>query len=349
MTDGAVAEPRVRWRRVALGGALALAVAVCVVAVIGRSAGFSRLRETLVSGQPGWLAVSALGQLIVFAGYAGVYRHAVAFERGPHIGTGLSLRVVLASFGLTQLVAAGGAAALAVTYWALRRLGFARREAAVRLIGLNTLVYLVFGLLGWSAALLALVTGEAPLAMTLTWLATIPVLLLAARWFTAPRRVERWAASGGGVLRRGLALGVGAAWWVRRALVTAEGRAMIVAALCYWVGDIASLWGAVHAFGADPGLAALSIAYATGYVAQVLPLPLVATGGVDAATTFALTAVGVPLEAALVGVVAHRLFAFWLPLVPGLTLAGLLPRTGRRLAEAARRRPAEGVDVAAAS
>jgi hypothetical protein len=55
----------------------------------------------------------------------------------------------------------------------------------------------------------------------------------------------------------------------------------------------------------------------------------------DAATTFALTAIGVPLEIALVAVIAHRVFAFWIPLVPGLIFAVLLPRTGHALTEAA--------------
>ena len=79
------------------------------------------------------------------------------FEGGPHIATGLSLRVVLASFALSQLFAAGGVAGLAVTYWALRRVGMDRRDAAVRLIGLSTAVYLVFGRDRLGAALLALV------------------------------------------------------------------------------------------------------------------------------------------------------------------------------------------------
>jgi uncharacterized membrane protein YbhN (UPF0104 family) len=100
-------------------------------------------------------------------------------------------------------------------------------------------------------------------------------------------------------------------------------------------------------FGATLGPAAPALAYATGYVAQLVPLPFVATGGVDAATTFALTAVGVPLEAALLGVVAHRLFAFWLPVLPGLVLAALLPRTGRALERAGASRRREP-DVAAA-
>ena len=57
--------------------------------------------------------------------------------------------------------------------------------------------------------------------------------------------------------------------------------------------------------------------------------------GVGAATTFALTAVGVPLEVALLAVIAHRVFAFWIPVIPGLVLAALLPRTGHALEAAA--------------
>jgi len=328
------AVPRLDWRRAALGALLALLVGVGVVFLLGRAAGFARLSETLRAGQPAWLGVCALGQLLVFAGYAGVYRRAAAFEGGPQISTGLSLRVTMASFGLTQLVAAGGAAAMAVTYWAFRRLGFARHASAIRLVGLNALVYLVFGLLGWTAALAALVAGEAPPALTLPWLVAIPLLLAAARWFTAARRVEHWTQPRSGVPARALALGVGAAWWVRRAAGGGDGRPMLWGAAVYWLGDASSLWAGVHAFGGDPAPAALVLAYTTGYLANSLPLPFVATGALDAATVFALTAVGVPLEVALLGVVAHRVFAFWLPLVPGLVCAALLPGTGRLLERA---------------
>ena len=47
----------------------------------------------------------------------------------------------------------------------------------------------------------------------------------------------------------------------------------------------------------------------------------------DAATTFTLAAVGVPIEVALLGVVAHRVFAFWLPVIPGLWSATVLVRS----------------------
>jgi uncharacterized membrane protein YbhN (UPF0104 family) len=328
-------EPQLRPLRALLGLLLALLVAAIVIVGIGRAAGFSKLTATLRDADEQWLLVCAVGQVVVFAGYTGAFRRAVAFEGGPRIRTSLALRVVLASFGLSQLIAAGGAAGLAVTYWALRRVGLARREAAVRLIGLSTAVYLVFGLLGWTAALLALLTSSAPLGMTIPWLVSIPLLVLAALWFTEPGRVERWATATGGWVRQALSTGVAAAWWVRRAAASPEGRTISAWAVCYWLGDVASLWGALRAFGSDPGLVPLVLAYATGYLAQSVPIPFIATGGMDAATTFALTAVGVPLEVALLAVVAHRVFAFWIPVIPGLVLAALLPRTGHALEAAA--------------
>jgi uncharacterized membrane protein YbhN (UPF0104 family) len=327
--------PRLGVRRVLLGIGLAVFVGAVLVVGIGRLAGFTELRETLAEGNHAWLAVCAAAQLLVFGGYAGVYVNAVRFEHGPSISIRLALRVVLASFGLTQVVAAAGAAGLAVNYWALRRLRFGRREAAVRMIGFNTLVYLVFGLVGWTSALLALVAGVAPPAMTITWLAAVPALVAAAAWFTSPSRVERWTAPGGNWLRQGLALGIGAAWWVRRSLSAPEGPRLLLAAACYWLGGTLSLWAALHAFGSDASLPAVLVAFTTGYAAQIIPVPLIATGGIDAATTFALQAVGVPLDVALVAVVANRVFAFWLPLWPGLVFTALLPRTGRRLEQAA--------------
>jgi putative heme transporter len=329
-------EPQLTPARILLGLLIALIVGVVVVVGIGNLAGFSRLTDVLRDGDIGWLAVCAVGQVVVFAGYAGALRRAIAFEGGPRIETGLSLRVVLASFALSQLFAAGGVAGLAVTYWALRRVGMARRDAAIRLIGLSTAVYFVFALIGWTAALLALVLGRAPLGMTLPWLIAVPLVLLAAYWFTDVGRVERSAAPGGSIVRQALSTGISAAWWVRRAACDrAEGRPVLGWALLYWAGDIASLWAALFAFEGNPGLIALTLVYTTGYLAQSVPIPFVATGGMDAATTFALTAVGIPLEIALVAVIAHRVFAFWIPLVPGLVFAALLPRTGNALEAAA--------------
>jgi len=328
-------SPAVHWGRVAVGAVLAVVVGAGVVGLIGRAAGFGELEEAFRGSDPTWLLVCAGGQLVVFAGIGAAFRGAVQFEGGPDLGRLLALRVMVTAFGFSQLIAAAGAASLALSYWALRRIGFSRQESAVRMIGFQTTVYLVFGLVGLAAAAVTLVTGVAHLGMVVPWLVVVPACVVAARWFTDPVRVGRWVAAGGGRLRQGLAIGVGAAAWTRRALANRAGRATARGAILYWVGDIVSLWGGLRAAGADPELAALVLAYATGYLASALPVPFIATGGVDAAMTFGLSAVGVPLETALLGVVAHRLFAFWLPLVPALVLAAGLRRTAHALDRAA--------------
>jgi uncharacterized membrane protein YbhN (UPF0104 family) len=101
------------------------------------------------------------------------------------------------------------------------------------------------------------------------------------------------------------------------------------------MGNVLCLWASLRSVGVALVLPELLLAYATGHVVAVLPLPLGGVGGVDAAMTFALTAVGVALAPALVAVGVFRLFAFWAPTVPALVALLLLPRTGRRLARLA--------------
>lgn len=322
--------PTIDGRRLVLGAVAAVLVGALLIISIGRLAGFAELTDTLDAARWPWLVACAFGQVLVFAGYAGAFRHAVAFDDGPAVPTRASIRVVTASFAMTQLIAAGGAAGLAFTYWALRSIGFATRTALVRLIALNTSVYMVFAMISWLAAGLALLDPDVPLGASVPWLVAVPLIFLAARWFTADVRVGRWTDPDGGRIRDALAVGVGAAAWVRRAIGSDEGRPLFGWALVYWLGDLISLGAALLAFRENPGPIALTVAYTTGYLAQSVPIPLIATGGVDAATTFTLTMVGVPLEAALLGVVTHRIFAFWLPIGPGLWSAVSLTRRARR-------------------
>jgi uncharacterized membrane protein YbhN (UPF0104 family) len=122
---------------------------------------------------------------------------------------------------------------------------------------------------------------------------------------------------------------------VRSFIRTRGGRRAVAAAATYWTGDFACLWAAIHSIGISLPLPELVLAYATGYAATVLPLPFAGVGGVDAAMTFALTAVGIALAPALVAVAVYRLFGFWLPTIPALAALVLLPRAGRGLEQAA--------------
>ena len=344
-----------RPAQVILTVGVAMVVTTVLVLSIGRLAGFTKLGDRLSGATWVWLGLCALGQIGVFIGYAGAFRTSVAGSgdlfgepgdigsggadsysavggdlanrRGPRVGVWYSLKVALAGFGLTQLVAAGGAAGMAFTFWVIRRLGFSKKNAMVQLITLNTAVYFVFGGIGWLGALVGLVDTAVPKAMAVSWLAGFAAVIALALWFTQPERAAAFtSADDAPRFRWALAVGISAAARVRHFTHTADGRRLLAWSLLYWAGDLVSLWAALRAFGVTVSATAIVGAYVTGYLAQSVPIPLIATGGVDAATTFTLTAVGVPIEVALLGVVAHRVFAFWLPVIPGLWSATALVR-----------------------
>jgi uncharacterized membrane protein YbhN (UPF0104 family) len=325
-----LAPRALRTRDLVIGAVIALAVAAGLIVAAGGAVGFGDLRDVLRDGNFGWLAVCVVAQVVVFSGYAMAMREAIAADDGPRLSDPLVLRLTLASFATTQVFAFGGIAGLVVVFWAMRRCGMSSETAAVRLIGLNTAVYLVFGFIGFGAAAAALLADTVPLGMSVPWFAGIPIVLFVAGWFTEPQRVDRWR-------WRPLAVGVGAAVWVRRAINDRAALPMFFGAICYWLADIVSLGAALHAFGARFAVSALVLCYTTGYLVQSLPIPLVATGGVDAATAVLLhTGAGIPLELAIVGVAAHRVFAFWLPVVPGAICAVTLPAAARSIEEQVR-------------
>jgi len=335
-SDDATARIPAGWKA---GAAIVvtLLVAVGVGTLIAKAAGFSRVRDSLAEADSTWFLVCFFAEVAAFAAYAVVVREALHWRGGPRVGYGLSVHVTLASLGATRVVAAAGAGGLAVTYWCFRRALLTARDALVRVIGLNTLVYLVFGVGAWVAALLAAlgVLGGAPLALTLPWLLVVPSCVLAARWVTDPARGAAADPTQGSLPRRSLAYAISGAAWVRQIVPEPAGRRSLLASAVYWGGDIVCLWAALHSVGISLPLAELALAYATGYAAMVLPLPLAGVGGVDAAMTFALTAVGVSLAPALVGVAVYRLFGFWVPTIPALAALVLLPRAGHGLRQAA--------------
>ena len=95
------------------------------------------------------------------------------------------------------------------------------------------------------------------------------------------------------------------------------------------------LWAALQAFDVQLTPSELVLAYATGFLANLIPIPTGGIGGVDAATTFALTAIGVPLQSALLGVFVYRFFSYLLPTLPAVLAMPTLPHISRELSELA--------------
>jgi uncharacterized protein (TIRG00374 family) len=109
----------------------------------------------------------------------------------------------------------------------------------------------------------------------------------------------------------------------------------LLGALAWWAADIAVLWACFHAFGEPPALAVVVMAYYTGMLGNVLPLPG-GVGGVEGGMIAAFLAFGVPAGLAVVAVLSYRAFAFWLPTIPGVLSYLRLRHSVKSLAPAPR-------------
>jgi uncharacterized protein (TIRG00374 family) len=115
--------------------------------------------------------------------------------------------------------------------------------------------------------------------------------------------------------------------------------AAMIGTLTWWGFNIAVLYAAFRAFGDAPPLAVLIMGYFVGLLGNLLPLPG-GIGGVDGGMIGAFAAFGVDSGLALVAVLVYRLFAFWLPTIPGaiayFQLRGIVHRwTAQRAGEKA--------------
>jgi uncharacterized membrane protein YbhN (UPF0104 family) len=307
----------------------ALVVAVGVGVAIGNAASYDRLARALRGADLGWFALCLAGETAAYAGYLVAYRETAAVDGGPRFTPLDALRVVAAGFG--ALVVATGAGTLAVDYWALRRGGAEPHDALARVIAINTLEWAALTAAAFGAAVALAVGADhgAPGAALVPWIAAVPMCFGAAFWVTARGRYRRLAEGRGSRVRRLFAACVRGVALVRR--VPRAGWAGVAV---YWGGELLCLWAALRAFGVELGLASLVLAYATGFLVAALPLPLGGAGGADAALTYALTLVGVPLAPALLGAFAFRLFNFWLPVLPALAVLPTVGRIGRPRATA---------------
>lgn len=311
----------------------AVLLVVGVGLLLARAAGFSEVRDAVEEADARWFAVCLVAQAVALVAYALVFRGAFGWRGGVDPGFGSSAHVMLASLGATRVFAAGGAGAIAVAYWCFRRVRFTAYEAFARVLGLNVLFYVAFGIGVWAAALLAVLGwwGDAPPALTVPWLALVPLLAAAATLLTQPQQVARFDRRDGSSIRRGAAWAVSGLAWARVVVADRAGRKLVAATVVYWAGTLVCLWASLRSVGEGLSLPELVLAFAAGHAAMILPLPLGGAGGVDAALTYALTAVGVALAPALVAVGVYRLFTFWAPTVPAIAALLLVPRAGSRL------------------
>jgi uncharacterized protein (TIRG00374 family) len=279
-------------------------------------------------GDHAWLAAGLGFELLSIGSY-------VALFHGIHVPPGSPLRhrdsylITMAGLAATRLFAAGGAGGVALTAWALRRSGMERREVAERMIAFLVVLYGVYVVAMVACGIglrVGVLRGEAPFGLTVVpaivggmailvfgGLALVPEDFEARIERMAPRRPQlaRW-------LRRVALAPASMRGGIRFALHKAVHPDLaMIGSVAWWTFNIAVLWASFRAFGASPPLAVVAQAFFVGMLANLLPIPG-GIGGVDGGMIGALAAFGVPAGVAVLAVLSYRLFAFWLPTLPGV-------------------------------
>jgi hypothetical protein len=300
-------------------------------AIIGQGQSLPRLAHALRAVGPGWLALAAAGSAIAYLGYALLYQAVTNVHRGPRPHLRLALRMTIVVFGAA--VVATGAGRLGAEYWSLRRMRETRPLAIARVLALNVALWAVLAGFAAAAAIIAL-AGQIPYVpevLEVAWLAVVSVCTLLAVWVSSPGH-ELPAVSGGRWIRRAAAPVLHSLVLLRSVSSWQPLRVRgLVGALIYWAGQLLVVWAALRGFGVDVQFAAFLLGYATGYASTILPLPFGGAGGVDAATVYALTLVGVPVGPALLATLVQRVLTFWLPLGVAIIAVRTLRRLGRDL------------------
>jgi hypothetical protein len=299
-------EPRDLVLLMLAAGALSLIAALAVAWVAGLGAVASHLRHV----NPYWFPFAVAGAVVAHIGYVFAYREVAHVDRGTKIGALRAGAVVVAGFGM--FIPRGG---FAVDLEALQDLGVPRDEARIRVLGLGSLEYAVLSAGACACAILLLLEHyPAQRAVTLSWTIGVPAGTALAMLAVAYRD---WLCRGrlGKIIRPALE-----AIYVVGKIVAAprrHGGKAFTGMAFYWAGEVFVLWVCLAAFTHHtPSVPAVVVGYATGYALTRRTLPLAGAGAVEALLPFALSWVGFGLAAAVLAVVAYRVFNLWLPLGP---------------------------------
>jgi putative heme transporter len=336
---GATEEmPRVRFtrRRLLASIVFVVSVAAFLYFVLPKLLGLRDTWNRIQHGDVIWLALAAALEVLSFFGYIALFQ--AVFVRGQsRIGWRASYQITMAGLAATRLFATAGAGGIALTAWAVRRSGMEPKIVACRMIAFLALLYAVYMgalVIGGVGLYLGVFAGPNPFALTIVpaifGAAVIAIFLMVSLLPTDfDPLVKRWLHGGrlSRIAGHVVAAPAAAASGVRTALALVRGRdPNLLGAIAWWGFDISVLWACFHAFGGSPPIAVIVMSYFIGMLGNVLPLPG-GIGGVDGGMIGAFSAFGVPVQLAVVAVLAYRVFAFWLPTLPGAIAYLQLRRT----------------------
>jgi uncharacterized protein (TIRG00374 family) len=314
----------------------------------------------LGDASPLWIAAALAFNVLAFFSYVALFRGVIG-ERVLHLEWNESYQITMAGLAATRLFSAGGAGGIVLTYWALRKAGMPRRQAACRMVAFNVLLYAVYMLALMIFGVLlhtGVVHGDDPIGLTIVPAAIagtlVAVFLLIAlipedlerrlAGFTQGYRFKRWAhrlASVPATLASGTRTAIA---FVRD---PSRGGLAVLGAVGFWAANIGILWASFHGFGVEVPLGVVVQGFFVGMVANLFPFAPGGVGAVDAGMIGTFVLFGLPGGEVFAAVLTYRLIAFWLPIPPGIVAFLQLRRTVTRWEEE-RATSAVGDDIAEA-
>jgi uncharacterized protein (TIRG00374 family) len=293
--------------------------------------GFGDALGKLDDADPVWIGVAVGFNVLAYATYIALFKAVVG-------GDALRLKWIetyeinMAGVAASLLFSAGGAGGVALTYWALRKAGMARRDVARRMVAFVSLHYafyplalIVFGLLLRTGV----VNGEDSVELTIVPAAAAGLLLILGVLVALippdlERRVARYtdnekahsfvasAAKFPATLAEGFRFALSLFAHPKR------GGLALIGAAGFWAASIGVLWASFHALGVHVPLAVVVQGYFLGMVANLFPLAPAGVGAVDAGMIGAFVLFGLPEETVFPAILVFRLISFWMPIPPGV-------------------------------
>src|SRR5215210_2202380 len=332
-------------------GMVVLAMALAVVAIyvlLPQVVGLEKALDRLAAADGLWLLAAVVFMALSFLAYVALFRGVLGGTRDDEVHARInftaSYQVSVAGFAATRVFSAGGAAGIALTYWALRKAGMERRQGVCRMVAFLVLLYTLYLLavvLFGTLLRTGVLPGPAPLAGTIIPAAIAGVTLVGIGLVALipgdfERRLSRLSDRRRlrGVLRALAAGPVTIASGVRTAIDylrhPRRGALAVTGALGYWAAQIGILWASFEAFGGHVPFAVLVEGFFLGMVANLLPSPAGGVGTIDAGMIGAFLIFGQPGDIIFPAVLAYRTIAFWVPVPPGVVAYFGLRRTVSR-------------------
>ncbi len=268
------------------------------------------------------MAVEALSQTGYVVSWVGVLDpDGVLAQRGHVRGLGLASRIAWAQLGGGMVVPGGTIGSMGVGAWMLSRLGMPLKVVAERQFvlmflntGIDAIAVVIFGLLlavTWASDQTQLLLTLVPAVVVAIVL--VAVVLIARRAETLANRLREKrprAAVGIGTLAR-------AVEGTDSILRHRGSTRIILGAVAYLGFDVAVLWGAFSAIGANPlpNFAVVMMSYLIGGLGGSIPLP--ANLGAVTGMAAMLIAFGVNSSDAIAAVVLYQAIGFLVPLIGG--------------------------------